>query len=63
MIITPEILSFRNVEASFAVVVYQSSLDDFAFLCRKFDVSNEASVTSYILETHRLRDRHLKHSP
>lgn len=56
MVIAPEKLSFRNVEAGFAVVVHQSNLDDFTFLRRKLDVSDEASVTSYILETYRLRD-------
>ena len=49
-------LSFRNVEARLAVVVHQLNLDDFSFLRRKLDVSDEASVTSYILEAHRLRD-------
>jgi len=54
--ITPKILSFRNIETRFTVVVHQTGLDDFTFLRREFDVSDEASITRYILETHRLRD-------
>ena len=60
-VIIPEMLSFCDVEASFAVVVHQSSLDDFTFLRRKLDVSDEASVSRYILEADRLR--HLEHRP
>ena len=56
MVITPEMLSFGNIEAGFAIVVHQPNLNDFTFLRRKLDVSDEASVTSCILETHCLRD-------
>jgi len=56
MVVSPEMLSFRNVKASFAVVVYQSSLDDFTLLCRKLDVSDETSIARYILEAHCLQD-------
>lgn len=52
----PRILRFRNVQASFAVVVDQPNRDDFAFLSCKLDVSDEAPIAPYILEAHRLRD-------
>ena len=53
---TQKMLSFRNIETNFAVVVHQPSLDDFASLRRELEVPNEASITRYVLETHRLGD-------
>jgi hypothetical protein len=52
----PENLSFRDIEANFAVVVDQPNLDDFVLLRRKLDVSDESSISPYLLETHRLQD-------
>ena len=51
----PEVSCFCNVKAGFAMVVYQSNLDDFPFLRPELDMSDETSITPYILETHRLR--------
>lgn len=56
MVVTPRMLRFRDVEASFAVIVDQSNRDNFVFLRRKLDVADEASIARYILETHRLHN-------
>lgn len=55
MVVTPGMLRFRDVDASFAVVIDQPNHDDFAFLGRELDVADKASIPRYFLETHRLK--------